>query len=142
MCSEKEENQREGQGPQAYLWDTNMRFRFKWNNPGEDRITWVSRHSCSKCGHRHFCFCKDVGSSSGRRWPCSKGQPCHHRLITLIQGSQVCRPRLFLESKGIAGLGLGLETFRHLLEVWKRTLEDASVFLIFVLSTWRGTQIG
>lgn len=57
-------------------------------------------------------------------------------------GQPILQASAVLESKGIAGLGLGLETFRHLLEVWKRTLEDASVILIFVLSTWRGTQIG
>lgn len=57
-------------------------------------------------------------------------------------GQPVLQASAVLESKGIAGLGLGLETFRHLLGVWKRALEDASVILIFVLSTWRGTEIG
>lgn len=57
-------------------------------------------------------------------------------------GQPVLQASAVLESKGIAGLGLGLETFRHLLGVWKRALEDASVILIFALSTWRGTEIG
>lgn len=44
------------------------------------------------------------------------------QIITLIWGHVLCKPLLFLESKVTAGLGLGLETFRHLLEVWKRAL--------------------
>lgn len=64
------------------------------------------------------------------------------QIITRIWGNVFCKPLPFLESKVIAGLGLGLETFRHLLEVWKRTLEDASVTLISVLSVGRGTKIG
>ena len=140
MCSEKEENQREGQGPQAYLWDTNMRFRFKWNNPGEDRITSVVGIPAQSA----VWWVTGI-SASARWWEAVLGDDGPAPKASLaITGNHPHpgQPRLqasaVLESKGIAGLGLGLETFRHLLEVWK----EASVILIFVLSTWRGMQIG